>query len=122
MPSPAIHSSDGFLPGTSTIPHSNDGSFSADSSTIQLLLKRVQQEEWSALDAHRAQESAPRNAFSYPTCTQAIEAISNPDFALLQLTRWILWWFIPFIHILSNNFFWTVHTEGSQKYDTYLRV
>lgn len=94
-------------------------SFSADSSTIQLLSKRVQQEEWSALDARGAQESAPRNAFSYPTCTQAIEAISSPDFALPHLTRQILWWFI---HILSNTFFWTVHAEGSQKYSTYLML
>ncbi|CAG06716.1 unnamed protein product [Tetraodon nigroviridis] len=34
----------------------------------------------------RAPESALRNAFSYPTCTQAIETISSPDFALVQLT------------------------------------
>lgn len=54
-------------------PPPDGGPLSADSYTIQLLSKRVQQEEWSALDARGAQESAQRNAFSYPTCTQAIE-------------------------------------------------
>lgn len=102
MLSPAVHSSDGFLPGASTISPVWRwfllGRFNHNSITFNQL-----QEEWSALDARRAQELALRNAFSYPTCTQAIEAISNPDFALLQLTRWILWWFIPFIHILLWN-------------------
>lgn len=71
-------------------PLPDGGSFSADSSTIRLLSRRVQQEERSARDARGARDLASRKAFSYPTRTGAIEAISKPDLALLQLTRRIL--------------------------------
>lgn len=95
------------------------GSFSADSSRIRLYSKRVQQEDLlSMLMGPRDLDS--RNTFFCPTLTRAMEAISNPNFASLQLTRWILKLLISFIckHILLC----TVHTEGIQEcvmYDTF---
>lgn len=99
-------------------PRPDSVSSSADSSKIQLLSRRVQQEKWGTLSTLSGEELALRNASPSHARTQTISAIDGWDFtALLQLARWILrWWFIRISHfkspLLCHAFSQAVPTEG----------